>query len=94
MINGIQRQQKWNINNFYKSYQIKKVHIKKINEIQLDFVYNFNTRKFEFDNVKVDKKSNSKLDKFIDKYNSNENVFLNKITFKNFVNNFFVNYAG
>ena len=83
-----------NINNFYKSFQIKKVHRKKINEIQLDFVYSFNTRKFEFDNVKVDKKSNTELDKFIDNYNSSENVFLNKITFKNFVNNFFINYAG
>ncbi len=83
-----------NINNFYKSFQIKKVYRKEIDEIQLDFTYNFNTKKFEFDNVKVDNKSNSNLNKFIDNHNSNENFFSNKITFKNFINNFFISYAG
>ena len=83
-----------NIDDFYKSFQIKKNARKKIDEIQLDFNYNFDKRKITFDNVKIDNKPNLKIQKFIDKFNSNENKMLNKILFKNFVSSFFVTYAG
>jgi len=83
-----------NINNFYQSFQVKKSHRKKIKNVELDFVYNFNKNQFRFDNVKVDKKSNSEIDEFITKYNRSKKNFFNKITFKNFVNNFFKNYSG
>ena len=83
-----------NINNFYKSFQIKKVYRKEIKEIQLDFIYSFNNNKFKFDNVKIDNMSNPKINKFIDEYNLSENIFSNKITFKNFVSNFINNYDG
>jgi len=83
-----------NIGDFYKSFQIKKNDRKKINQLELDFVYNFNKNKIMFDNVKIDKKSNEKIDQFIDEHNSNEDKFNNKVNFKNFVNNFFSNYAG
>ena len=83
-----------NIDNFYKSFQIKKIHRKKINKLELDFVYNFNKNKFNFDNVKVDNKSNDKLNEFLDNFNSTEKKFFNKISFKNFVNNFFSSYVG
>ena len=83
-----------NIDNFYKSFQVKKIHRKKIDKIQLDFVYNFNENKFTFDNIKLDNSSNEMINKFIEKYNSNKQVFSNKVIFKNFVNNFFMNYSG
>tara|TARA_Y100000768_G_scaffold360973_1_gene318638 strand:- start:96 stop:713 length:618 start_codon:yes stop_codon:yes gene_type:complete len=83
-----------NINDFYKSFQIKKNARKKIDQIQLDFNYNFDKRKITFDNVKINDKPNLKIQKFIDKFNSNENKMLNKILFKNFVSNFFGIYAG
>ena len=83
-----------NIDDFYKSFQIKRNDRKKIKQMELDFVYNFNENKFSFDNVRIDKKSNQKLDDFIEKYNSNENKFFNKVTFKNFVNELFSNYDG
>ena len=83
-----------NIDNFYKSFQIKKIHRKKINKLELDFVYNFDKNKFNFDNVKVDNKSNNELNEFLDNFNSAEKKFFNKISFKNFVNNFFSSYAG
>ena len=83
-----------NIDDFYKSFQIKKNARKKINQIQLDFNYNFDKRKITFDNVKIDNSPNLKIQKFIDKFNSDENKTLNKILFKNFVSNFFVTYAG
>ena len=83
-----------NIENFYKSFQIKKIHRKKLNILELDFVYNFNKNKFIFDNVKIDNKSNDKLNKFLDNFNSRDKKFFNRIVFKNFINDFFSSYAG
>ena len=83
-----------NIDDFYKSFQIQKNDRKKISQLELDFVYNFNKNKVTFDNVKIDKKSNNKIDEFINLHNKNNVRFNNKINFKNFVNNFFSNYSG
>ncbi len=83
-----------NIGNFYKSFQIKKIHRKNIDKLELDFVYNFNKNKFNFDNVKIDNKTNVKLNQFLDRFNSTEKKFFNKISFKNFINDFFSNYEG
>ena len=83
-----------NINDFYKSFQINKKYRKGIKKIELDFVYNFNENKFRFDNVRVDNATSDKLDKFIDAHNFNEKTFVNKIIFKNFINNFFISYSG
>ena len=82
------------INNFYKSYQIKKNFRKNLKKIQLDFAYNFNKKTFRFDNVIIDNIANNKLNKFINDYNLSEQSFLNKIILKNFINNFFEAYAG
>ena len=83
-----------NIDDFYKSFQIKKVYRKDIKEFQLDFIYNLNNNKIQFDNILIDKESNAKTDKFINKFNSSNGEILNKIIFKNLINKFFVNYAG
>ena len=82
------------IDNFYSSYQVKKDHRKKIQEIQLDFVYNFIQKKISFDNVKIDNMSNEKIDEFINQFDQRGTKVFNKITFKNFLNNFFGIYAG
>ena len=83
-----------NINNFYRSFQIQKIHRKDIKEIQIDFVYNLYTKEITFDNVKIDNSQNSDLEKYVDEFNSKKNRIFNKITFKNFLNNFFAVYAG
>ena len=83
-----------NIDDFYKSFQIKKIYRKDIKKIELDFIYNFNKNKFKFDNIKVDNNSNEKLYKFIENYNLSEKILSNRILFKNFINNFFITYSG
>ena len=83
-----------NLDNFYRSFQVKKNDRKKIQKIELDFNYNLDNQKISFDNVKIDNKSNSEIQKFIDNFNSKQNIILNKVTFKNFINNFFSVYAG
>ncbi len=82
------------VNNFYSSFQLNKNHRKNIKEIEFDFVYNLSKKIISFDNISIDKKSNENINKFIDNYNSNKDRVFNKITFKNFVNNFFEAYSG
>ena len=82
------------VNDFYRSFQIKKNFRKKIKQFQVDFNYNLNTKQISFDNVKIDKKSNENIDNFINNFNSQEKRIFNKITFKNFVNDFFKAYSG
>ena len=82
------------IDDFYSSYQIKKNHRKKIQEIQFDFVYNFVQKTISFDNVKIDNISDEDIDEFINQFDLRGTKVFNKITFKNFLSNFFGIYAG
>ena len=80
-------------NDFYKSFQIKKDYRKKIEQIQFDFNYNFTQRTISFNNFEIDNKPSLVIENFVEKFNSNKKFF-NKITFKNFVNDFFKIYFG
>lgn len=83
-----------NIDDFYKSFQINKRNRKILKQIKIDFIYNFNQNRINFDNVKIDGNSNLNLEKYISNYNSKNDSIFNRITFKNFVNNFFKSYSG
>ena len=80
-------------NDFFKSFQIKKDYRKNIKEIKFDFNYNFTQQKINFNNFEIDNKPNLNIENFVEKFNLNEKFF-NKITFKNFVNDFFKVYFG
>jgi len=79
---------------FYKSFQIAKDLRKDLKNIELDFNYDFNENKIYFDNLRIDNKTNEKLDRLISKFNASEEKFFNKITFKTFVNKVFTAYFG
>ena len=81
------------INDFYSSFQINKKYRKKIKQIQFDFNYNFTEEKISFDNFTIDKKKSTNIEEFINDFNLSSKIF-NKITFKNFVNEFFKAYFG
>jgi len=81
-------------NDFYRSFQINKNFRKDLKKIEFDFNYNFNENKVYFDNLRLDNKTNENLDKFISKFNSSDEKFFNKITFKSFVNKIFDAYFG
>lgn len=83
-----------NINNFYSSFQIKKDDRKDIKQIQIDFIYNLNSKSIRFDNPRIDGSQNENLETFLNIFNSKQNRVFNKITFKNFVNSFFSAYSG
>ena len=82
------------INNFYRTFQIRKDLRKNIKQIKIDFVYNYNQKEISFDNAKIDNKSNTQIQEFLDDFNEKKNRVFNKITFKQFINNFFKTYAG
>ena len=82
------------IDNFHKSFQVKKINRKKIKKIEFDFNYNLNKKKITFDNFQIDENKNSNVEKFINKINLQEKIIFNKITFKNFIGSFFAAYAG
>ena len=83
-----------NEDEFYKFFQIKKKLRKNIEKIELDFNYDFNEEKITFDNLRIDNKSNKKIEEIISNFNSSNKKFLNKITFKNFVNDILIAYFG
>jgi len=81
-------------NDFYRSFQINKDFRKDLKKIEFDFNYDFNEKKVYFDNLRLDNKTNENLDRFISKFNSNDEKFFNTITFKSFVNKIFDAYFG
>ena len=82
------------IQNFYRFFQLQKDYRKDIKQIEIDFVFDLNQKQISFDNARIDNKSNSDLENFIENFNSKQKTIFNKVTFKNFVNNFFISYAG
>ena len=83
-----------NQDEFFKFFQIKKDLRKNIGKIELDFNYDFNEEKITFDNLRIDNKSNKKIEEIISNFNSNSKKFFNKVIFKNFVNDLLVAYFG
>ena len=82
------------INNFYSSFQTKKINRKDIKQIEINFIYNFNSKSFRFDNPRINNSQNIKLEQFLNTFNLKDDRVFNKITFKNFVNDFIQVYDG
>ena len=82
------------LDNFYKSFQVKKDNRNRLKKIELDFIYSIDKKNFNFDNVKIDDFENENVKEYLEEFNSSQDRSFNKITFKNFVSNFFSAYAG
>ena len=82
------------LDNFYKSYQVKKDNRNRLKKIELDFIYSIDKKTFSFDNVKIDNFESENIKEYLENFNLSQNRTFNKITFKNFINDFFSAYAG
>ena len=82
------------LDNFYRSFQVKKDNRNRLKKIELDFIYSIDKKNFNFDNVKIDDFENENVKEYLEEFNSSQDRSFNKITFKNFVSNFFSAYAG
>ena len=79
------------IDEFYKQYQIKKIHRKKLKNISLEFFFNLYENEIQFDNLKIDNVSNESFDNFVDNLNLKKINIFNKVVFRNEIKNFFAN---
>ena len=82
------------VEKFFRYFQIKRNYRNVFNQIKADFVYDFNENKIYLNNLLIDNKSYKKINSFIDQYNKIEKNLFNKVTFRNFVKDFFKIYAG
>ena len=62
--------------------------------MSLDFIFNLDQNKVSIDNFKIDNKSSEELNTFLSDFNSQNQSIFNKLRFRNFVKNFFINYDG
>ena len=81
----------FNINEFYKQYQIKRIHRKKLKNIRLDFFFDLNQNEIQFVNLRIDGVSNESFDKYINELNSKKLNLFNKVILRNEIKNFFTN---
>ena len=82
------------VEKFFRYFQIKRNYRNVFNQIKADFVYDFNESKIYLNNLVVDDKSNKNINSFIEDFNKKENNLFNKVTFRNFIKDFFKIYAG
>ena len=82
------------VEKFFRYFQIKRNYRNVFDEINADFVYDFSQDKLILNNIKIDNKSNQILESFLEEYNNKNKNLFNKVTFRNFVKDFFQTYAG
>ena len=82
------------LDNFYKSFQVKKDNRNRLKKIEFDFIYSIDKKTFNFDNVKIDNFENENVKEYLEDFNLSQDRTFNKITFKNFISDFFNAYAG
>ena len=80
--------------NSSKNSTDKKDNRNRLKKIEFDFIYNIEKKTFNFDNVKIDNFENENVKEYLDNFNLFQDRTFNKITFKNFVSDFFKAYAG
>ena len=88
---------KININNYneiYKFLLTPKNYRKKIDQIELNFNYNFDQNLAELKDIKIDNKINLNVNKILNNVVLKKDNLQNKIYFKNLLNEAIKNYAG
>ena len=76
----------------YAHYQLDRADRKNIKKIQFGFLFNFDDKFIEIDNLKVDGNTNQNLEKFLNNFNSKRENIFNKIVLRNSIKDFFKNF--
>ena len=79
---------------FFSFFQVPRKNRKAIKKIEFDLNYNISNSQLNFDNIIIDDKENSKLNDFVNDYNSFQKKNFNKVRFRNFINDLFESYDG
>ena len=81
-------------NEIYKFLLTPKNYRNKIDQIDLNFTYNFNQKKAVLKDIKIDDKINQNTNKILSNIILKKNYLQNKIYFKNLLNEAIKSYAG
>ena len=82
------------LDSFYRSFQVNKNFRKKVEKVELYFIYNLNDNNINFSNSLIDDSPNNDTENFFEDFNAKGKNVFNKVRLKNFINSFFQAYAG
>ena len=77
---------------FFSHYQLDRADRKNIKKIKFGFLFDFDEKFIEIDNLKVDGNTNQNLEKFLNNFNSKKENIFNKIVLRNSIKSFFKNF--
>ena len=81
-------------NKLYKFLLTPKNYREKINQIDLNFIYNFDQKIAELKDIKIDNKINDNVNEILSNVMLKKDDLQNKIYFKNLLNQAIKSYAG
>ena len=83
-----------NYDEIYKFLITPKKYRKELTNIKADFVYNFDQKIVNFDNILINNKSNKELNQILERLTFKKNKLQNKVYIKNVLNRALKSYAG
>ena len=81
-------------NKIYKFLLTPKIYREQINKIDLNFIYNFDQKKAELKDIKINDKINQNVNEILNNVILKKSDFQNKIYFKNLLNKAIKSYSG
>ena len=84
----------YDVNEFYKFFQTPRNYRKEIKEIRFNFVYNFDQKISNLNNIEIDGNNNQQINQVLNQIISKETFLQNRVYFKNLINKAIKFYAG
>ena len=82
------------VNEIYKFFQTPRNYRKEIKKIKFNFVYNFDQKISNLNNIEIDGNNNQQVNKILNQIVSKETALQNRVYFKNLINKAIKFYAG
>ena len=84
----------YDVNEIYKFFQTPRNYRKEIKKIRFNFIYNFDQKISNLNNIEIDGFKNQQINQILNQIISKETVLQNKVYFKNLINKAIKFYAG
>ena len=84
----------YDVNEFYKFFQTPRNYRKEIKEIRFNFVYNFDQKISNLNNIEIDGNNNQKINQVLNQIIFKETFLQNRVYLKNLINKAIKFYAG
>ena len=84
----------YDVNEIYKFFQTPRNYRKEIKKIRFNFIYNFDQKISNLNNIEIDGFKNQQINQILNQIISKETVLQNRVYFKNLINKAIKFYAG